>query len=227
MFNYLVDPEILKPFVPAGTRLDLWNNKCFISVVGFYFTNTRLKGIRIPFHVHFEEVNLRFYVKRAVGEEERRGVVFIKEIVSKPLLVLVANWVYKENYGRHPMRYSWNLGSDQQTIEYAWHCKGKWNSIQVEAETRPVDISVGSEAEFITEHYWGYARKNAQSTVEYEVTHPRWQQYPVVQAHIDVDFASTYGEGFGFLSAQQAHSVFLAEGSSITVEPAETFINVV
>ena len=37
-----------------------------MSVVGFMFADTRIRGIAIPFHRTFEEVNLRFYVKRSV-----------------------------------------------------------------------------------------------------------------------------------------------------------------
>jgi len=58
--NYYVDPEILVPFLPYKTELDLWNGKCYISLVGFRFVNTKLKGFGIPFHKHFEEVNLKF-----------------------------------------------------------------------------------------------------------------------------------------------------------------------
>lgn len=223
VFNYVIDPSVLEPYIPAGTTLDLWEGKCYISLIGFYFTETRLKGMKIPGHVHFEEVNLRFYVKRLVGEEVRHGVAFIKEIVSKPMLVFVANTVYKENYARYPMRYHWDIREDQQEIEYAWKCRNRWNTLKVEAEAQPLEISVGSEAEFITEHYWGYAQHSPRKSVEYEVTHARWQQYNVLKNAVDVDFTATYGTSFAFLNNQAVHSVFLVEGSPITVEPADKF----
>ncbi|MCB9261021.1 MAG: DUF2071 domain-containing protein [Flavobacteriales bacterium] len=96
--NYVVDANVLLDYIPAGTELDLWNGKCYVSLVGFMFQNTRLLGIKIPFHVHFEEVNLRFYVKRFDNGIWKRGVVFIKEIVPKRALTFVANTVYNENY---------------------------------------------------------------------------------------------------------------------------------
>ena len=50
----------------------------FVSLVGFRFLRTRVRGVAIPWHTDFEEVNLRFYVRRrAPGGEERRGVVFV------------------------------------------------------------------------------------------------------------------------------------------------------
>ena len=223
MCNYIVEPALLQPYLPAGTSLDIWNGKCLLSLIGFYFKNTRLKGIRVPFHVDFEEVNLRFYVKREVNGEIRRGVAFVKEIVSKPMLVFVANTIYKENYSRYPMRYHWKIDQKQQDIEYGWKCKGKWNTIAMQAELEPLEIPVGSEAEFITEHYWGYAQKSDRQSVEYQVTHDRWKHYKILNSTIAVDFACTYGEAFAFLNAQKPDSVLLVEGSVITVEPADKF----
>jgi hypothetical protein len=88
--NYVIDPKILEKYVPKGTELDIWEGKCFVSLVGFRFLNTKVKGIKVPFHVNFDEVNLRFYVKYLDGNEWKRGVVFIKEIVPKPILSFVA-----------------------------------------------------------------------------------------------------------------------------------------
>ncbi|MBT8255930.1 MAG: DUF2071 domain-containing protein, partial [Bacteroidia bacterium] len=98
LVNYVVDPKILEPYIPNDTQLDLWQDKCYVSLVGFMFQNTKLLGVKVPGHVNFEEVNLRFYVKRKVGNEWRRGVVFIKELVPKWALSFVANTVYGESY---------------------------------------------------------------------------------------------------------------------------------
>ena len=90
MVNYEVDPKLLEPRVPLGTELDLQDGKCFVSLVGFMFLDTRVMEFLVPFHVNFEEVNLRFYVKRETEDELRRGVVFIKEIVPKSAIAAVA-----------------------------------------------------------------------------------------------------------------------------------------
>ena len=126
MVNYEIDPTVLAPYLPHGTELDLWQEKCYVSLVGFLFKNTKLLGIKIPFHTNFEEVNLRFYVKRSVDGETKRGVVFIKEIVPKPTLSFVANTVYKENYETMPMRYVWNENQSTRTIEYNWKKGDRW-----------------------------------------------------------------------------------------------------
>lgn len=216
MVNYVVDQKILQPFLPARTEMDLWNGNCYVSLVGFMFVNTELKGIRIPFHTDFEEVNLRFYVRFHDGEKWKRGVVFVKEIVPKPALTLVANTLYGENYETMPMRHSWKQGDGDVQVTYQWKKKG-WHTVEVVCHSTSCVIQEGSEEEFITEHYWGYTRINDNTTSEYEVAHPRWDVYAVKDYTMDVNFGTVYGTGFSFLTSQTPKSVFLAEGSEITV----------
>ena len=216
--NYAIDQSILSDYLPAGTKLDLWEGKCYVSLVGFKFVNTRLMGIKIPFHTDFEEVNLRFYVKSHVEGEWKRGVVFIKEIVPKRALSFVANTIYKEHYETMPMEHSWKELDDHRVVEYRWKKRGKWNSIKVEATLDKVKLAAGGKTEFITEHYWGYAKVNKRRTNEYEVTHPRWECYRIKDYEIDIDFGAVYGKTFSFMNSQKPDSVMLAEGSEITVE---------
>jgi uncharacterized protein YqjF (DUF2071 family) len=216
--NYEVEPAILASYLPYGTELDLWQGKCYVSLVGFMFLDTRLLGIKIPFHVNFEEVNLRFYVQRREGESWKRGVVFIKEIVPKWALSFVANTIYKEHYETLPMRHEWREGQASRIVEYRWKKGGSWHRLKVEAALAATEIAAGSEAEFITEHYWGYARVNDSKTNEYEVTHPKWQQYAVLGFQAELDFGVVYGKAFEHLNHADPVSVMLAEGSEITVE---------
>jgi hypothetical protein len=221
--NYRVDPEVLKPYVPAHTELDIWNGTCYVSVVGFMFLNTRLKGFKIPWHVDFEEVNLRFYVRRndpATGW--KRGVVFISEIVPKPAIAWVANGIYREHYAARPMRHNWEETPETLKVEYHWRHAGRWNGIGVQVAPGPVDLKPGSEAEFITEHYWGYSQRDRRRTVEYQVDHPRWQVYPVESWFCDVDFSGVYGPAFAGLREADPLSVFLAEGSDVRVMDRKT-----
>ena len=129
IINYNIDPEILAPYVPNGTELDFYNNTCYVSIVGFLFQETKLLGIKIPFHSNFEEVNLRFYVRHKENNHWKRGVVFIKELVPKPALTLVANSIYKENYQTVPMQHTWESNPDSQKVEYKWVIKNKAQKI--------------------------------------------------------------------------------------------------
>lgn len=216
--NYSVDPSVLKEYVPQHTVLDLWNDTCYVSLVGFMFLNTKLLGIPVPFHRNFEEVNLRLYVRYKDGNTWKRGVVFIKEIVPKPALTFVANTWYKEHYQTMQMSHQWVELEDHRLVTYQWSHHGVRHSFEVKAELAPKVIEEGSETEFITEHYWGYTKANHNQTYEYGVTHPKWQSYDVISSNIDVDYAKVYGSRFAFLQDQNPTSVMLAEGSEITVE---------
>ncbi len=216
--NYEVQPSLLSKYLPHGTEIDLWEGKCYVSLVGFMFQNTRLLGIPIPFHRHFEEVNLRFYVRYCDHGHWKRGVVFIKEIVPKPALSFVANQIYKEHYQTMEMSHLWEHHSGNLSVEYAWKLGNNENKFKIEANASPIEIPENSVTEFITEHYWGYTKVDNKSTFEYEVVHPRWKAYEVLQHDISVDFESVYGNDFKILSNQSPTSVMLAEGSEIVVK---------
>ena len=214
--NYQVDKEILLHYLPPHVVLDDWQGKYYVSLIGFMFVNTKLRGYGIPFHGNFEEINLRFYVKYNSNGIWKRGVVFIKEIVPKPAITFIANTIYGENYQTLRTKHSWETGEEKLAISYAWKNK-TWNEIKVVANSKSEEIRIGSEEEFITEHYWGYTKIGQNVTSEYGVEHPRWETYPVIDYHIDVDFAHNYGKEFGFLANTKPNSIMLAEGSAIHV----------
>lgn len=217
--NYEIDPSVLQPYLPFGTELDAWQGKHYVSLVGFMFKNVRMLGLRIPFHINFEEANLRFYVKhRTETGEWKRGVVFIKEIVPKPALSLVANTLYREHYETRIMRHIWKEQDTQLQVEYTWKLGPDWQKLGVIAKANSQPILPDTKAFFITEHYWGYTKIGPEKTYEYQVTHPSWEQYEVLDYDIQVDFNENYGVDFAGLNGVQPASVQLAEGSAITVE---------
>src|SRR5690349_18873988 len=218
--NYSVDPSILLPYLPYKTELDYWNDKCYVRLVGFRFINTKLRGISVLFHMNFEEINLRFYVRYKDGNEWKRGVTFIKEIVPRPALTFVANTIYKEKYVTHPTRYKFVTDTDSMNVAYEWKHKGAWDAFDITAGITPKDILEGSEEEFITEHYWGYTQLGDRLTSEYQVEHPRWQMYPVINHHMKIRFGELYGVEFSHLKDVPPDSVMLAEGSEIAVRVA-------
>lgn len=220
--NYPVDPALLRPLLPYKTELDFYAGTCYCSMVGFLFAHTRLLGIPIPFHTTFEEVNLRFYVRYKDGNHWKRGVVFIKEIVPRHMITLVANTLYGEHYTTHAMRHSRVVEQAGIGLEYAWKVKGDWNFLKARTAPAAIPLPAGSEAEFITEHYWGYTRKNKQVSGEYGVVHPRWDIYPVHQYQCYIDAETLYGVGFREVLQQQPTSVFVAKGSVVQVLQGKT-----
>lgn len=217
LINYAVDKEILEKYLPPFTVLDDWNGKHYVSIVGFMFMNTKLKGFKVPFHGNFEEVNLRFYVKYDENGEWKRGAVFISEIVPKPAINFIANTIYKESYRTLPMKHKWTETNEQLIVEYAWK-NGNWNKFSVTASPTSQEIPLNSDADFITEHYWGYTKIGNNTTSEYGVGHPRWETYPISAYEIDIDFEKNYGKDFSHLKDAEPDSIMLVEGSEIEVK---------
>ena len=243
MLNYEVDPAILRPLVPRGTELDMHEGRTYVSVVGFLFLGTRVLGWPIPLHRNFEEVNLRFYVRREVRGEERRAVAFVKEIVPRWAIATTARWAYNEPYIAAAMRHSiagpvgaivrdeagfvvrtdplsaaTGLASRAtNSVAYCWRFRGRWNRLSLTHAGEPAALPPGSHEEFIAEHYWGYCAQRDRGTVEYRVAHPPWRVWRGEDAHLDCDVAALYGPQFAPLLTEQPASAFLADGSEVAV----------
>lgn len=217
MLNYQINPAELVPYLPRGTELDLWQGKCLVSVVGFLFRETRVLGWSIPGHRNFEEVNLRFYVRRKEAGAVKRGVVFIKEIVPKRAIAWVARKWYGENYHCLPMRHEVSLAQGGDAVRFEWYSNRRWEGLSLQVQGEPTAPATGSEEQFIVEHYWGYAWQKNGSTVEYEVEHPPWRVWQVRSARLDCDVEGIYGRAFVEVLGAEPVSAFVAEGSPVAV----------
>jgi uncharacterized protein YqjF (DUF2071 family) len=224
MLNYEVDPTLLQRYVPLGTVLDSFEGKTYVSLVGFRFCRTKMFGVfSIPFHFNFLEVNLRFYVRRKYGDEERRGVVFISEVVPKPAIAITARLVYGENYTCHPMRHRVTEGLDK-TAEYQWQIAGQWCTLSAKGIGAPSPASSGSLEQFITEHYWGYSRQRNGNSLEYQVTHPSWLVWTATEAKFEGDASMLYGHELGAILQRRPDWAFIADGSRVTVRKGERIV---
>ena len=213
MANYEVAPEILADLVPKGVSLDFYEGKCYVSLVAFMFLDTRVLGIPVPFHINFEEVNLRFYVKREMADETRRGVVFVKEIVPRFAIATVARVFYGEPYEAWKMSHA----KIENELIYAWWKRDDAHHIKVETGESAGVPAENSHGEFIIEHYWGYTKRGGNRTDEYKVEHPKWELFDVNDYEIKVDFGKLYGDRFAFLGDTKPYSILLAKGSEISV----------
>ena len=216
MLNFAVDPKILAPLVPPGTEIDFENGETFLSVVGFLFLDTRLLGLPIPLHRDFEEVNLRFYVRKKSADMWRRGVVFVRELVPRRAIATVARVFYGENYLALPMKHQIDHVDLNLSVEYSWRRGAKWESLKMSATGEPQIIPAGSHGEFITEHYWGYTCFRGGCS-EYRVEHPRWKIWNAESFEFSADVAALYGEQFVETLSATPRSAFIAHGSPIEV----------
>jgi uncharacterized protein YqjF (DUF2071 family) len=222
MLNFAADPAVLAPLVPTGTELDVWDGAPQVSLVGFRFLDTRVLGLAVPGHRHFDEVNLRFYVRRRAPEGWRRGVVFVREIVPRRAVAWLARTLYNERYVALPMRHEVEAGGGDGVVAYSWCWGGAWNRIAVRISGPPSAPPAGSEAELITEHYWGYARQRDGSTLEYRVDHPRWEVWASVPGGLELDLAPAaarclYSDALASFLSAPPRSAFVALGSPVVV----------
>ncbi|MBV9618566.1 MAG: DUF2071 domain-containing protein [Verrucomicrobia bacterium] len=216
MLSFVVDPKILTPLVPPGTEIDFDNGETFLTVVGFLFLDTRLLGLPIPLHRDFEEVNLRFYVRKKSADTWRRGVVFVREMVPRRAIATIARTFYGEPYLAVPMKHDVDHADSKLGVEYFWRRGTKWESLKMSASGEAQTISAGSHAEFITEHYWGYTCFRGGCS-EYRVEHPRWKAWNADSFEFKADVSALYGEQFVEPLSVGPRSAFIADGSPIQV----------
>lgn len=219
MLNFEIAPDVLRPLVPAGTELDAWQGTTCVSVVGFRFVSTRVLGVAVPRHVDFEEVNLRFYVRRRAADGWRRGVVFVRELVPRRLIAWVARLGYNEPYRVLPMRHviDRRMNGTPVRLRYEWRRGRAWEWLALRVEGDAGLPGPESEAGFITEHYWGYTRQRDGGTVEYRVEHRPWRVWNATEPELRCDPAELYGAPFAEALRSRPRSAFVAEGSPVTV----------
>ena len=215
MVSYEVDRTALVGLVPRGTELDDWQGNTYLSVVAFLFLDTRVLGLPIPFHRDFEEVNLRFYVRRSIHGERRRGVVFIRELVPLRAVAWTARALYGERYGTAVIRHRHAQDDGKRSVVYEWQRDAARGRISLTASGEPSALVAGSEEEFIADHAWGYVAREGRTTLEYRVDHPRWRIWRVASPEFECDSEAFYGRAWAPILARPPVSAFLAEGSEI------------
>jgi uncharacterized protein YqjF (DUF2071 family) len=216
MLNYIVEPTLLLPLVPPGTELDYYRGTTFVSLVGFLFLDTKLVGLPIPRHRNFEEVNLRFYVRRRSADTWRRGVCFVREIVPRQAIAIVARTFYGERYMALPMKHDVVQENGMISVEYGWRRGLKWESLSMTGSGEPVTVAAGTHEEFIVDHHWGYTSV-ARGLSEYHVEHPRWRIWPAMMWELQSNIADLYGSEFVETLTAKPTSAFIAEGSFVSV----------
>ena len=219
VISYYVDPEILEPYLPANTEVDLYHERAVISFVGFMFLNARVKGLAVPFHKNFPEFNLRFYVKTISGCDLKRGVVFIKEFCPRPIVAFVARLCYREDFISLPMRCSIDeIGGeliDCGSVRYEWLFNSRWNHVELKTIGEKLDPQHESLEDFIIERYWGYGHWSPENSLEFHVEHRPWRYWNTSEYSFDCDFEELYGKNFGPAISAGPASAIVVDGSPI------------
>jgi uncharacterized protein len=224
MLNYEVDPKVLMAHLPKGTELDDRGGRHFVSLIGFLFLDTRVLGLPVLFHQNFEEVNLRFYVRRSVRvrrrvrQESRAGVVFIREMVPLPLVAETAKLTYNEPYRTVPMQHTLVEANGRlQSVEYVFGRPRDQCRLAVHVDGAAHAMEPGSEEEFLSHRGWGYTRQRDGGTIEYRVDHERWHVWPKTRFELDGPLGEFYDEPFLSILSEAPASAFVADGGPVAV----------
>ncbi|MEK7411966.1 MAG: DUF2071 domain-containing protein [Planctomycetota bacterium] len=212
MASWIVDPALLRDVIPAGTELDTHEQQTYVSLVGFRFLDTRVLGWPIPGHRNFDEVNLRFYLRRKTATGWERGVSFIRELVPRRAIAWVARTWYNEPYQALPMTST----IETHAVTYGWRTS-RWNRLRMVMHGDPFLPDPASRDGWIAEHYWGWTKQRDGSTIAYRVEHPPWRIRAADAVSIDADLEEAYGSPWGQVLTRTPDSAFVADGSAITV----------
>ncbi|RMG23796.1 MAG: DUF2071 domain-containing protein [Bacteroidetes bacterium] len=215
--TYRVPPALLQPHVPPGLELDVQNGHAFVSLVAFEFLDTRVRGIKIPGHVQFPEINLRFYVLH----KGQRGVVFIKELVPRFCIALVARRVYNEPYQAISMRVGSSLTTGSLELRHELRHRGHRFLISARGKGKLYLPPSDSEIHYFKEHELGFGVHHAGHTLSYRVEHPAWRVYEQLEYELELDYGRLYGEKWAFLNHARPFCRCLAEGSAVKVFPPD------
>lgn len=211
--TYAVDDDLLAPHLPPGLELDRYEGRACASFVAFRFLDTRVWGVRWPWHVNFCEVNLRFYVREPDG---RRGVVFVRELVPHATTATIARVCYNEPYAVAGIDGRVSSDASGVRVSYSIRRAGR-HEIEVEASPEARTPGEASAEHFFKEHEWGYGRTRSGRLLRYRVEHPVWRAWDVRRTSVRVDWGRLYGPAWAGLREQEPMSVVLAEGSEVTV----------
>jgi uncharacterized protein YqjF (DUF2071 family) len=209
--TYAVPKSLLVKRLPAGLDLDTRDGLTFVSLVAFDFQDTRVLGVPWPGFRNFAELNFRFYVRHGPD----RGVIFIREFVRHRLVAWLARVLYNEPYRVAPLSSTVRDEPSRLTVEHRLPWVGRVHTIRATGRKPGLVPTETSVEHFFKEHRWGFGRTRRGRTIRYEVVHPVWHVYPVLDYEVDLDWGQVYGMEWEFLRQQAACSTILAAGSSV------------
>ena len=218
MASWLVDPAVVAGQIPAGCRLDLWEGKVPLTLVGVEFTQVAVQGTSWPWHDQFPEVNLRTYVQGPQGP----GVTFLGELVPKYWVAWMARRNFGEPYEKAKVWTEKRIRLGEPEVTYHWETRERANRLSVKAEAEAKDILEGSLDHFLLHRHRGYNARLGGTT--YAVHHEPWKVREVRRFAVDCPTGSPFGSGYAPIFRTEPDSVLFSDGSSVAVGSPQRFI---
>lgn len=196
--HWRVDPALVAPLLPAGTRPDVHDGSAWVGLVPFVLSDFRFLPLRpVPLVGSFVEINVRTY---AVDDSGRRGVVFRTLEAEHLAPVLAARALFG-------LPYRWaraGVRTDGARIAYRSRrhtASHPGTRIRATLGTEPVDTPL---SRFLTAR-WGFHERHLGRTIWAANSHEPW---PLVEATLDeLDDDLVADAGFPGLSARRPDSV--------------------
>lgn len=209
MSTFEVNENILKPYLPKDSELDLYNGKVLMSMVAFTFSKVKFFGFKVPFHQKFGQINFRFYVKSKVNNT--KGVVFIKEFAPKPLIAYVANVFYNEPY------FFKKIGLNKANNNNVFTIKYTYKNLKIEATSKQQiqKLEQNSMNQFVVDRYIAYIKSYNKETIQYKINHKPWNLFKTESININKNVLTLLPKKFK--EAKYISSCFV-DGSYITVQ---------
>jgi uncharacterized protein YqjF (DUF2071 family) len=168
--HWAVDPGVVAPLLPAGTRPDVHEGRSYVGLIPFRMRRIGVLGSPgLPYVGSFLETNVRLY---SVDRQGRRAVVFRSLEADRLLPVLAARWIAGLPYVWSRMR----IARDGDRITYT--SRRRWPG-PAGAHSR-IEIRVGDRlddpgplASFLTAR-WGLHQRAGGRTAFWPNEHPAW-----------------------------------------------------
>lgn len=218
--NYLVPPEVVEKYLPKHTKLDFFNGNCYVSLVGYRYTKIKVADVKVPLIPDFEEIDLRFYVKRFDGAGWRKGTVAISRTLKAPGLNKLGS-LFQGNLSSMPTSEDIEETDHTLDVKYSWQFENDWKYLRVKSSKLASPLQKDSESEFLLERPYVYQQFGDDHTQEIGLQHASWHTYPVEEYSINVDFSKQFDPVFSILNSATPQSVILAEGSVVEIQKGQ------
>ncbi len=174
--HWSIEPELVAPFFPRGSRPDVLDGRTFVGLVPFHMRKAGLgAGSSTPWLGDFPETNVRLY---SVDDDGRHGVVFRSLESARLLTTLAARFGYRIPYTWARMR----IGRRGTRFKYV--SRRRWPEsgphISATVDVGPV-LARQSDLDVFLTARWGLHATLAGRTV----WHPNWHEPWILhEAHL-------------------------------------------
>ncbi|MER7889870.1 DUF2071 domain-containing protein [Micromonospora sp. NPDC094482] len=179
--HWAVDPEVVAPLLPPGTRPDVLAGQTYVGLIAFRMVGLGLfAGPGLPYLGTFCETNVRVYSVDTAG---RRAVVFRSLDAARLVPVLVARVSLRLPYLWSRMR----LRRDGDLLTYT--CRRRWPGPRGASSELSVRVGAALAEPSPLEHFltarWGLHTRAHGRTLHLPNVHPRWPLHRAELVHLD------------------------------------------